>query len=371
MQSQRIRMENVVTPAMQVLYGQPEHLSTSYQTEQLLQAASAYFEVTGRHFARKDTGRYMTQLGRVWTNMVEPIFHQSASNYLFYANDGFADLRRWKKNHRVVYWMDAPWDYAAQPPTWRQWKDRLRYENIRCADTILAVSDIQVKTAQKLRLGREDSVFYLPVGVDCRHYCPENGQVEDIRRIYRLPDCPVIGYLGYLGMVDGRMAAQILIEAAAAVVRQCKVHFLIVGFGPAFEPLKKLVQTARLESNFTFTGYIPPRRLPSFIAGMDICIDTLEPGFHSEARSETKLKQYMAMGRACVATAIGENCVDLDQGACGNLIEPGVMPLSEAIVKLASQPEKRTEFGRLSRARALAVYDWPVLAKKMADVLLS
>jgi glycosyltransferase involved in cell wall biosynthesis len=357
---------------MSVLFGQPQHLSTSYQTEQLMGAAREYFEVHERHFAFKDTGWYATQLRRVWANVVEPVFYRRSSDYLFYGNDGFADLRRWK-NHRVVYWYDTPWDYFSQPPSPRQWKDWLRCENVRCADTVLAVSDIQVRTARRLRPGREDSVHYLPVGVDCRHYSPDRGREENVRELYGLAhDAVVIGYLGYLAGVGGRMAGQVLLEAAPEIARRYeKAHFLIVGYGPGLASLKQLVAADGLTSRFTFTGYIPPSRLPSFIAGMDICIDTLEPGFHSEARSETKLKQYIAMGRACVATAIGENKVDLDQGACGCLVEPGVAPLVAGIASLIENPEMRKHYGFRCRERALAAYDWPVLARKMAGVLLT
>jgi glycosyltransferase involved in cell wall biosynthesis len=357
---------------MNVLFGQPEHLSTSYQTEQLMNAARAYFEVRERQFADKNTGWYATQLRRAWTNLLEPFFHQPAADYLFYANDGFADLRRWK-GHRVIYWYDTPWDYAAHPPRWpRQWKDWLRCENVRCAETVLAVSDIQVKTARRLRPGREDSVHYLPVGVDCGHYSPAHGQVEKVRELYGIaPDAVVIGYLGYLAGMGGRVAGQILIEASPEIARRYpRAHFLIVGYGPAFERFKELVAAAGLTSRYTFTGYIPPARLPSFIASMDICIDTLELGFHSEARSETKLKQYMAMGRACVGTAIGENKVDLDHGKCGCLVEPGFEALTAGIASLIEHPELREEYGRRCRERALAVYDWKVLAQRMAGIIL-
>ncbi len=357
-------------PSIHVLYGQPDHLSTSYQTAQIMLAARPYFAVTERRFARKDTGHYLTQAARLWSNAVEPVFHQPKSDFLFYGNDGLADLRRWK-GRRVVYWYDAPWDWSAEPPRPSQWRHWLRFQNIKCAETVFAVSDIQVKTARKLRPGREDSVCYLPVEVDCQHYSPENGRKEDVRADYQIPAArTVVGYPGYLAGVGARFAGQLLIEAAPGMVEQGNVHFLIVGFGPALAAFKQSVEEKGLAPYFSFTGYVPPERLPSFIACMDICVDTLEPGFHSEARSETKLKQYMSMGRACVATAIGENRVDLDQGVCGCLVEPGKEALQRGIESLVNDPGLRAEFGRASRRRALSLYDWPVLAKRMADALL-
>lgn len=352
--------------SIHVLYGQPDHLSTSYQTAQLMQAAQRHFSISERRFADKDTGRYSTQIWRFWSNLIEPCMWQPKTDYVFYANDGFADLRRWKAR-RIVYWYDAPWDWVAESPRPSQWRHWLRFQNIKCADYVFAVSAIQVKMARRLRAGREDSVHYLPVGVDCQTYSSQNARVEEMRQLYQIPKHrTVVGYLGYMAGLNGRFAGQPLAEIAGSLVRGREVHFLIVGFGPALADFKRFVEKEDLSSHFTFTDYVPTEHLPGLIASMDICIDTLEPGFHSEARSETKLKQYMAMGRACVATAIGENCVDLDGGECGVLVEPGPDSLRKGINTLIDDPPLRRRFGQASRQRALAFYDWPVLARRFA-----
>jgi glycosyltransferase involved in cell wall biosynthesis len=245
----------------------------------------------------------------------------------------------------------------------------LRYRNLLAADYVFAVSRIQVEVASRLRRGREDSVTYLPVGVDCRVFDPAKANGEQTRQKYELPARTIIGYLGYLGILGGRFAGEPLVEIAPELLKQHDAHFLIVGFGPALEIFKQRVEQAGLSIHFTFTGYVPDESLPDCLAAMDICIDTLEKGFHSEARSETKLKQYMAMGRASVATAIGENCVDLNDGECGVLVEPGSAGLLRGVTALCEQPELRAKLGRAARQRAVEVYDWPVLATRMAASL--
>lgn len=358
-------------PVVQVLYGQPDHLSTSYQTEQLMRASRLYLDVRERRFASKDTGSFRTQAGRLWSNLIEPLLYQSRCDFVFYGNDGLADLRRWKAPS-VIYWYDALWDWTKRPP--RPWQARhwWRYQNVRHANYVFAVSAAQVDVARKLRPGREGSVHYLPVGVDCRHYSPANAAEENVRLSYGIAaESVVIGYLGYIAGVGGRFAGQPLIEAASKLASKHRVHFLVVGYGPALRQFEHEVNAQGMETSFTFTGYISPKRLPSFIGCMDICVDTLEPGFHSEARSETKLKQYMAMGRACVATAIGENRVDLDDGRCGCLVAAGKNGLLEGITTLLNDPDKRDNLGQAARTRAVSTYDWPVLARKMSEVLLA
>ena len=365
-----INLQTAVThkPSLAVLYGQPERLSTSFQTRQLVRALGHWLEPLPIKIKSDAASRWRRSLDRLSTNYLKPFITQPAPDYVLYANDGVADLAHWRAE-RVLYWYDAPWDWSKEPPSVRQWVHWLRYRNVITADHVFAVSQAQVEVATRLRPAREASVSYLPVGVDCRVFDPARVEAERVRRKFHLPDKTIVGYLGYIGSRGARFAGEPLVEIAPRLLRQTDAHFLIVGFGPALRLFRRRVERLGLEDHFTFTGFVPDDLLPDCLAAMDICVDTLEEGFHSEARSETKLKQYMAMGRATVATAIGENCVDLDGGRCGVLVKPGTDNLLRGVAALCDQPELRAQLGRAARRRALELYDWPVLAGRMASAL--
>jgi glycosyltransferase involved in cell wall biosynthesis len=351
-----------------VLYGQPERLSTSFQTRQLVRQLERWLDPLPIRIKSEAASGWRRSLNRLSTNYLKPFIAQPATDYVLYANDGVADLARWRAR-RVLYWYDAPWDWSKEPPSVWQWVHWLRYRNVIAADHVFAVSQTQVEVAARLRKGRGGTLHYLPVGVDCRIFDPARAQAEQARRKFHLPDKTIVGYLGYLGVWGARFAGELLVEIAPELLRQHDAHFLIVGFGPALSLFQRRVEKLGLRDHFTFTGFVPDDFLPHCLAAMDICVDTLEEGFHSEARSETKLKQYMAMGRASVATAIGENCVDLDGGKCGVLVQPGRNNLLQGVALLCTQPELRARLGRAARQRALALYDWLVLAERMASAL--
>lgn len=355
-------------PSLAVLYGKPDYMSTSFQTNQLVQSLKYWFEplpIKVKSVARI-SWRY--HLNRILTNYVKPLMIQPKTDYLFYANDGMVDLTHWY-GKKLLYWYDTPWDWSIQPPSIWQWVQWLRYRNVMVADYVFAVSHIQVKLARCLRPGREETVAYLPVGVNCRVFDPAYVNPERMRQQFQLPKKTIIGYLGYLGTFKGRFAGEPLVEIAPKLLAQQNVHFLIVGFGPALVRFKQRVKELGLINHFTFTGFVPDDLLPNLIAAMDICVDTLEEGFHSEARSETKLKQYMAMGKACVATAIGENCVDLDFGRCGILVKPSNNDLLKGIIKLCKHPWLRDKLGYAARKRAEELYDWPKLAARLVTFI--
>jgi glycosyltransferase involved in cell wall biosynthesis len=354
-------------PTLAVLFGQPDHLSTSFQTRQLIGALEEWFDPEPLHVA-STKNKWVRSFHRIKSNYVIPFVTQPETDYVFYGNDGIADLSRWRAQ-KILYWYDAPEDWSKKRPRRSQLSNWLRYRNVITADHVFAVSAAQVEVAKRLRPQHPSSVSYLPVGVDCRVFDPAKADADRVRKKFHLPAKTIIGYLGYLGIVGGRFAGQALMEIAAGLLQQHNVHFFIVGFGPALDLFRHRVNDQGLGNQFTFTGYVSDELVPDCLAAMDICVDTLERGFHSEARSETKLKQYMAMGRACVATAIGENCVDLDQGSCGVLVGSNIESLTEGVATLCREPELRIRLGQAARQRAIAVYDWPVLASRLVSDL--
>jgi glycosyltransferase involved in cell wall biosynthesis len=292
------------------------------------------------------------------------------SDYVLYCNDGIADLSKWKKSKKIIYWYDAYSDWSVTPPDKKDWVHRLRYENILEADYIFAVSHLQVEIAKRMRPDRQDTVFYMPVGVNCNIFNPASVKTDVVYDRFNIPrDKTIVGYLGYLGVREGVVAGQPILDIAVDVVKQHDAHFLVVGFGEGLPIFKEKVISLGLEKDFTFTGYVDDELVPACVGVMDICIDTLEPGIHSEARSETKLKQYMAMGKACVATAIGENCVDLDKGNAGVLVSPESSDLLRGVLTLCEDKELCSVLGEKSRQRALELYDWSKLAAGMAKSL--
>lgn len=359
----RSRRDTHRRPTLGVLFGQPDHLSTSFQTTQLARALRAHAEVTEIRVTASRTAGWRRLARRFVANYLRPFWSQPPTDFLLYANDGCADLRRWRARS-LLYWYDAPADWSRQPPT--RWIDQLRCRNVVEAEHVFAVSAAQVELGRRLRPGREAGVHYLPVGVDCEVFDPARARPERVREKYRLPPGPIVGYLGYLATWEGKFAGEPLAAIAPRAASRATAHFLIVGFGPALATFQARVAALGVADRFTFTGYVPDDWLPDCLAAMDVCIDTLEPGFHSEARSETKLKQYMAMGRACVATDLGENRTDLDQGRCGHLAPPGEDGLLEGVLALCRDPERRQALGAAARQRAVEIYHWPRLAARLA-----
>lgn len=366
MYGQKTMSKSDYKPTMNIVYGQPRILSTSFQTRSLGEALSTFFRITHCEVPSASNRRVQNLL-RVVHNTVAP-FRGAQSDCTLYCNDGVLDMRR-VRGAKVLYWYDAHNDWRIKPPAITNYVEYLRFRNVLVCDHVFCVSSAQVELARCIRQS-ERNINYLPVGVDTRVFDPAAADGVTLRRKLGIPaGSLVVGYLGWIGRTGGRYAGQLLVEAAAALRYSKNLHYLVIGKGAGLQLFKEDVSRCGLSDRFTFTGYIPQKDLPSAIAAMDIAVDTLEVGFHSEARSETKLKQYLAMGRACVASDIGENRVDLHDGRCGVLCPPGASALADGIMHLAENPELRKQLFEKARKRAEGVYEWRILAEQMTSVL--
>lgn len=106
----------------------------------------------------------------------------------------------------------------------------------------------------------------------------------------------------------------------------------------------------------------------ALLAGIHAGIMPLEDTPFTRGKSGYKLIQYMAAGRAAVASPVGENRLIVRPGETGLLADtPGAW--LAALRRLRDDPALCLRMGRAGRAEAAAAYDLAVLAPRLAEVL--
>jgi len=202
-----------------------------------------------------------------------------------------------------------------------------------------------------------------PVGADLTVFKPEN-KSEVIRKKYRLTG-PVVLYLGQL---HGAQYAELFIHSATIVSQWYpEAMFFIVGGGYRLEELKSLALKLGLGDKIIFTGFIPHDETAKYIAAADVCVGCFENNDITQCKSPLKLAEYLACGKAIVASNVGEvrNMV----GGVGILVEPGNhIILAGGINKLLSKPALRAKMGVLARGRALEKYNWTKTSENLLRI---
>jgi L-malate glycosyltransferase len=191
----------------------------------------------------------------------------------------------------------------------------------------------------------------------------QNGVDVDRFPIVRLPDTgrdPVrIGAVANLRPVkniDG------LIRAATAVCRsQPEARFEIAGDGEQRLELTRLIEMAGLVNRITLRGSIAD--IPGFLATLDVAVLCS----HSESMSNALL-EYMAAGRAIVATNVGSNAQLVRDRKEGLSVPPGDDDaLAQAIQELLNDPALARRLGAAARERAVTEFSRSAMVRRFED----
>lgn len=219
-------------------------------------------------------------------------------------------------------------------------------------DTI-SVSSVGLHTlTQRFRIP-QDRTFYIPVGADLKRFNPErDGHI--IRRQYGWWKKVVI----YHGQISGANYVHLAIKAAGQVLAQRDdVLFVIVGGGDQLEKAKDQAQREALSDGIYFTGEIPHVEIPNYIAAADVAIACFEDNKQSRCKSPLKVVEYLAAGKAIVASRLPE--VEKMVGDAGILVTPDdPEQIAEAVTGLLDNDDLRALLGAKARRQAERVYNW-------------
>jgi L-malate glycosyltransferase len=181
-----------------------------------------------------------------------------------------------------------------------------------------------------------DRVVVLENGVDLAKF-PVGG-----RRSQR-GDGRHIGVVANLRPVKG---LEVFVQAACELAKSHpEVSFYIAGEGEVRPKLQQLAQEGGIAERFQCPGSVAD--VPRFLAKLDIAVlPSLSEGMSNA------LLEYMAAGRAIVATAVGGNLRLIEDGVTGLLVPPGdAASLTAAMCRLLDDPLLAIRLG--SRARRL------------------
>lgn len=241
------------------------------------------------------------------------------------------------------------------------------------ADMIVATNLIKQMLASKGTPIEKISV--IPCGANTSTFHPEMDG-KDIRERYGLGDSIVILYQGLVCKAYG---IDTLLEAMSKVLKENKkVKLLIVGFHPnmgiEFDQdeeiisLKRKVEQLDIGDKVIFTGPQPQESIPNFIAASDICVNPMPYTLTCRAGSPVKVFEYMAMGKAVVATAL-ESVEDVViDGKTGLLARSDAEDIANKILWLVENPDNRDKMGRNSREKVVDEFGWDKLGDKLIDV---
>lgn len=176
--------------------------------------------------------------------------------------------------------------------------------------------------------------------------------------------------IGYLGTLQPWFGIENLLYAFERFSRQHPEAILqIVGDGMMREELLRLATQLKIDSRTFFVGEVHHMKIGNYLKEFDIAVApyrSLRTGFYG---SSMKVFEYMAAGKAIVASRIGQIEEILAPGKTALLVEPSnANEIAQAISYLANNPKLREILGNNAREVAKKDYTWEQYAQKLESI---
>ena len=238
--------------------------------------------------------------------------------------------------------------------------------SLRTADRLICVSE-----AAKRHFVSEwgidgEKIVVIANGVDTAKFeCAESPEAARVR--IGLEKGPVVAFVGGFQPWHG---LELLVEAFAVVVeKRPDAQLLLVGDGPARPAVEQKIEELGLSKSVIITGYVKHEEVLGWLTTADVAVAPYPPLPEELWFSPLKLYEYMAAGKAIVASRAGQIAEVIEDGHNGMLVEPGnAAQLTQAIIDLLDDPEQRQRFGENARQQATAEHSWAAYTQRLEQL---
>jgi glycosyltransferase involved in cell wall biosynthesis len=230
------------------------------------------------------------------------------------------------------------------------------------ASALIAVSD-EVANYLRARGARADAVRVIPNGVNPVRF------PTDLTPTWGWPENESTFTVGFVGTLKPWHGVALLIEAFARLhQQQGSTRLLIVGDGPERARLQARVNELGLTEAAHFTGAVVADEIPGLLMAMDVAVAPY-PKLDHFYFSPLKAYEYMAAGRAVVASRIGQLSHLIQHEQNGLLCEPGnVSDLTGQLMRLAADGALRNHLGAAGRKTILRAHTWDHVAERILEL---
>jgi glycosyltransferase involved in cell wall biosynthesis len=200
-------------------------------------------------------------------------------------------------------------------------------------------------------------ITVVPNGADVDAFAPEGPA---------LPPALEAGFVvGFVGSLKAWHGIDVLASAFRLLAVDPDMHLLVVGDGPMTGELERL--DSALPGRVTRIGMAPPGDVPAYLRRMHVAVAPY-PQLDCFYFSPLKVLEYMASGRAIVASRIGQLQQLIRDGETGLLVDPGnAVELAAAVRRLRDDAELRLRVARGARSEVERRHTWRMRAAAILD----
>ena len=308
----------------------------------------------------------------VFTRAVVPLIHEANPDFIYqrYARFSWAGVAASVRTGRPLFleyngsevWVGKHWDHVGSLALLERY-ERL---NLEAAARIFVVSEVERRNLEARGFASE-KIILNPNAVDVELFRPGIGG-SAVRRELGVDQAGLLsGFVGTFGPWHGVIE---LAHAIKSLPQDLPVRFLFVGSGGLHGEVERLLATERARGRVIFMGAVAHERVPALLDACDILIAPHVPLADGSDffGSPTKIFEYMAMGKAIVASRLGQIGEVLSHEETALLVQPGSKEaLVAAIMDLVRSSDLRARLGANAREAAVHEHTWTHNARRILD----
>ena len=147
------------------------------------------------------------------------------------------------------------------------------------------------------------------------------------------------------------------------------VFLSLAGEGRYYQAIQNEAKTLKCSKRIIFSSWINPEAIPEYLSKIDVgLLPLIQNSNFNQAKSPTKLFEYMSMAKPTVSSNIGEAKNIIRHGQTGFLAKNQDEFVS-CMSELVQRPQLRQEMGNLARGQVLQNYSLAVLGKNLYEIL--
>ena len=217
----------------------------------------------------------------------------------------------------------------------------------------------------------EGKLTVLPCAADLETFKP-NHNSQTVRKSLGLTTETVVMWVG--GFYPWHDLSLLLESFALILQQRPDVRLVLVGDGQTRSSVEDGITNAGMRHAVIMTGEISHSEVPDMLSIADVAVVPSAPVTASLGGTGTPLKlfEYMAAGKAIVATAHEEAAEVISDGCNGLLVDEGdVNKFAEAMLKLIDDPSERRRLGQNARQQAIERYSWEHYTRRLEEIYLN
>jgi glycosyltransferase involved in cell wall biosynthesis len=261
-------------------------------------------------------------------------------------------------------------DFMGKPITgllrWRA-KKAIRY-NLDAADCVICVSEPGKAHLVKNWGVPAEKIVVFPNVADVQRFRPDPEASRSVRASLGLDTYPLVIFVG--NFYEWHDVATLLDAFAATLQAYPETRLILVGDGTRRSIMAERVSELGIGHAVQFTGMVPHDEVPRYLAAADIAVVPYPPMETELWLSPLKLFEYMASGKAVIASDVGQLAAIIQDGQNGLLVPPGDVPaMTDALVRLLGTPDLRSQLGQKARQDAVHEYSWEHYLSRLESLL--